>query len=148
MAMKIPLAILSSLALCGCMPSGPTPEQMAAMSAHRAAYQDCRAKFPLGVALAQCLNGSDARFVRPYYRYPDLLDIRMATRLSINTRIEEKKLSDADATVEWTKMASDLISEETRRDNQQQALQMQRSALIASSMPVTCTSFGATATCF
>jgi hypothetical protein len=142
------LVALLSLAVSGCMSTGPTPEQLAIRAEMQQAVQDCHTKFALRVSRAHCLNDVDEKYARATYRYPDLLDVLEATRLSLAAKVDAGQMTGADADLEFAKTKADLVSTEKSRNNQTQMVQLQRAAVINSSRPVTCTTFGTTTNCF
>jgi hypothetical protein len=100
-------------------------------------------------ARAKCLNDADDRIVRPLFgANGDLLNLRQATRLSLAEKVDQKRMSEAEAQLEFAKMNSEIVSEEQRRINANRSVGAQEAAAAAASSPVTCTRFGKTTTCF
>jgi chromosome segregation ATPase len=132
----------------GCAPTGPTPAQLA----ERAAFQDemkaCQEKPVTHTARARCSNEVENHYLRPHNPNGDLLDVLQTTRLSLAEKVDENQMSLTDAQLEFAKTRAELVSIEKTRTNQERMLQIQETSAILSSMPVTCTAFGATATCY
>jgi|ERR1700722_7359093 len=145
----MPRAVLvTALLLGGCMTVGPTPEQLALRAEFKQALDDCRTRFAVHVPRAKCANAADDKYLRPTYRYGDLLDVLEAQRMAIATRLDSGALTQADADLEFAKAKSELVSQEKARANQEQMIQLQQAAVLNSSLPVVCNTFGATTSCY
>lgn len=134
-------------ALCGCA-SGPSPEETARRDAISREIGACISTFPYGVKRSRCLNAIDERYVKPGFPFPDLLALLDTSRVAIAERYERKEITEAEAQALYARVRSEAEGEFAKRRGQQESLDMQRAALIMSSRPVTCTSFGATTNCF
>ena len=137
-----------SIFLVGCSAVTPSPEQQARQDAISREIKSCLGNFSYGLNRAKCINAIDEKYVRPGYPYPDLLAVIDTSRIAIAERFERKEISEAQAQAAYAKVRSEVAGEYNRRQGQNDALDMQRAALIMSSRPVTCTSFGATTNCF
>jgi hypothetical protein len=146
--MKLIVALCGALTVGACVTAGLTPEQLAMRAEFRQVVQDCQAKFALHVPRARCVNDADDKYMRPTYRYGDLLDVLEAERVAIATKIDAGQLSQADGQLEFAKARSELVSSEKARQNQEQMIQLQQAAVINSSLPVVCNTFGATTSCY
>ena len=132
-----------------CASPGPTQADMAAAFRSRdEAGGRCKSLYSVGAERAQCFNAADNLYVRPFQTYPDLFDLLLAERLSVETREEHGEISTADAQLELAKVNAEVRSAALARANQSQALQIQQRAAFAASLPVTCTTNGNSSTCY
>ena len=152
---------ISIFAICifltGCGLSAQQKQKQASESAiqqAKAAMGACESKYPRGtkqyVEKARCQNDA-TNIVRPFMPYPDLVDQDTATRMAIAEKLQQGKLSEADANMQFTQAHSQIIAEEQRRQLNGRAVHAQESAAAAAwqaSSPVSCTSIGATTTCY
>jgi hypothetical protein len=147
--MKRILILACAFSLASCVSTGPSREQVsAAYAANNEANQQCRAQFKLRVPLTSCMNEAANRLVRPYYPFPDLFDVLLATRMSLAEKQDAGQITEADAQLEFAKVNSQLLSEGNRRIDQQRMNQLQSEALVRSSIPITCTTFGNMTNCY
>ena len=85
----------------------------------RAAFQECKAKFPevvaaTTVANAQCLNGVVV-IARPLWGNPDLLDAFMATRIAVAERVQKGQVTVAQGNEEVANKWTQVVAENQRR---------------------------------
>jgi hypothetical protein len=125
----------------GCETTSSQTGFAAARQARDESADKCARIYPVGATRAECINAADNLYMRPFQRYPDLFDVLLADRLSIETRQQQGQITAADGQLEWAKTASWVQSTGLARDNQQ-------AATMAGSMPVTCTSNSTSTTCY
>jgi hypothetical protein len=126
----IAAAALLALPLAGCMPTGPSPE---AIASAKAEILECYRTSKNNVAAAECQNAVLAR-VAPG---GDLANVIATERVAIAEKVDAGKMTRAEGAAEFAKVFAAANTEAT-----------QRSAAIAASMPVSCTSVGTTTTCY
>jgi hypothetical protein len=122
-------AALLAVALGGCAPAGPSPEQIAA------AQSDLKACDPLPthVERARCRNGVFAK----YGNHGDLANVIATERVALAEKQDAGTMTQAEADAEFARVFASVNTED-----------QQRRAAILASMPVSCTSVGATTTCY
>jgi hypothetical protein len=124
------LAALLALSLGGCMPTGPPPEAIASAKQEiLACYREAKNH----VAAARCQNAVLAR-VAPQ---SDLANVVATERVAIAEKQDAGALTQAQAEAALARVIADTNT-----------AAQQRSAAVAASMPVSCTSVGATTTCY
>jgi hypothetical protein len=121
--------LVSAAALAGCMPTGPSPEAIASAKQEILA---CYRVSKTHVAAARCQNAVLARFSQG-----DLANVVATERVAIAEKQDAGTLTQAEAEAELAKVIASTNSEA-----------QQRSAAMAASMPISCTSVGATTTCY
>ena len=149
------LGLCGLLAGCGLMARKEREEQQAAAKAQSdAAMADCESKFPQGgkqyVERAQCINAGVA-IMRPFVPFPDLLDQDMANRAAMAERLQQGKITLAEANSELAQRRSQIVAEEQRRQLSGRAVSAQESAAAAAwraSSPVSCTKYSNTVSCY
>lgn len=106
----------------------------------------CRAQnFTKKVQLSQCLNNAEQRFVG-VYPYPDLLQLRAATRLALSEKQDRGEISQAQAELEFAQVITQITAQEqSRAANAQMA---NAATMMAMPRRTTCTRYGNTVTCF
>lgn len=105
-------------------------------------------KFKTRTEYAKCLNAAEAPLVQTMPRYSDLLNVKMATRLSIADRVDRGEITSAQAQLESAQTVSSLVGELERRSLNQRAVAAQEEAASAAYKPVTCNRFGYSVTCY
>lgn len=95
-------------------------------------------------AFYTCKNEIDRRLVRPHFRYPDLLDVAMASRLAIGAKLDRREISSEDAQLALARISSQLVAENERRGLARRSVAAQEAA----SAPVSCTRIGDTVSCY
>jgi hypothetical protein len=123
------LAALLAAPLAGCMPTGPSPEAIASAKAEILA---CYKAAKTYVGAARCQNAVLSRFSQG-----DLANVIATERVAIAEKRDAGTMTQAEAEAALAKVIASTNSEA-----------QQRSAAIAASMPVSCTSVGATTTCY
>jgi hypothetical protein len=123
-------AALFALPLAGCMPTGPSPE---AIASARQEILACYRASKTHVAAARCQNSVLAR-VAPG---GDLANVVATERVAIAEKQDAGTITQAEAEAELARVIASTNSEA-----------QQRSAAVAASMPVSCTSVGAATTCY
>ena len=71
---------------------------------------------PTFVARAKCRNDAE-NLARSVYPYPDLLDLRLATRLSLAWKTDRGEISNQQASLEFEKTSALIAEEEQARDS-------------------------------
>jgi len=143
------------LLLCGCIVVRQEQEQeahtdVAVGAAVNAAVEHCKDMYREGVRAvalerAKCFNDALGK-LRPLKRSPDLLDVDAANRLAVAGKEQKGRITHIDAMEQFAAMRAKVIAEEERRLATNPTAGGQ--GLSASSMPVACTRFGDTATCY
>jgi hypothetical protein len=122
-------AALLALPLGGCMSTGPSPEAIArAKQEILACYKAAKTY----VGAARCQNAVLSRFSQG-----DLANVVATERVAIAEKRDAGTMTQAEAEAALAKVIASTNSEA-----------QQRSAAVAASMPVSCTSIGATTTCY
>lgn len=138
---------------CGIIQQRAMQERAASLQQQMSdAAQQCLTMYPVAtpkvaVARATCLNGAEA-IIRPIYRYPDLLDLKAATRSALADKVDRGMLSQADANLQFAQANSQMAAEEQRRANADRSVSAQEQVAWAAYKTTSCTRFGATVTCF
>jgi hypothetical protein len=145
-------ALCAGLGGCGLAARKEREEAFAAAKARtQTALADCEAKYPQGskqpVEKAQCMNAA-FNILRPFVPYPDLMDQDMANRALLAEKVQQGKLSPAEATAEMTQRQSQIVAEEQRRGLANRAVSAQESAAAAAWKGTSCTRIGDTVNCF
>ena len=120
-----------------------------------AASQRCDVSVPAGnaktaVERAKCQTQAWA-ILRPIMPYPDLLDLMIASRLTIAEQIQNGKLTIAQGNEQIAAKRSELAAEEQRRNLANRSVAAQEGMAAASQSaagPHSCTWFGNTVNCF
>jgi hypothetical protein len=123
-------AAVLAAALAGCAPNGPSPE---ALAAYHQELKACKDASKTHVAFARCQNVVVAK----YDGTSDLLNVIATQRVALAEKIDAGTMTSAEADAVLAKTIADANTEDQQR----------RAALLAS-MPVSCTSVGATTTCY
>lgn len=134
-------AVICALVLAGCVSRRAELEKQIA-----ADKEVCRTqKFPNKVSFARCINEAEQKLVAVYDK-PDLLQLRLASRLAIAEKQDKGQLSEAQAELEFAQVNAQIGSQEASR-NSNAAI---AAAAVAASTPraVTCHRFGSTVSCF
>jgi hypothetical protein len=128
-------------------------EQLKAKS--QAASQECDTTLPAGspkTAMARAKCQTDAlAILRPIMPYPDLMDLFIASRISIAERVQNGQLTIAQGNEIIAQKKSELVAEEQRRSLANRSISAQEdmaSASLAAAGPRTCTAIGNTVNCF
>jgi hypothetical protein len=143
------------LILCGCSLTRQEQEQetqgdLAVEIDANAAVEQCNATYKEGnravvLERAKCLNDAVGK-LRPLERFPDLLDVDATNRLAVAVKEQKGRITHIDAMQQFAAMHSKVIAEEQRRMSANVSVGQQ--VLSAASMPVACTRYGDTATCY
>ena len=120
-----------------------------------AAIQRCDVTVPAGnpktaVERAKCQTEAWA-ILRPIMPYPDLLDLMIASRLTIAEQIQNGKLTIAQANEQIAAKRSEIVAEEQRRNLANRSVAAQEGMAVASlsaAGPHSCTRIGNTVNCF
>jgi hypothetical protein len=147
--------LAACLILCGCgltlqEQAQETDADLAVETEVSAAVEQCNATYKEGVRAlvlerAKCLNDALGK-LRPLKRFPDLLDVDAANRLAVAAKEQKGRLAHIDAMEQFATMHSKVIAEEQRRMSANASVGGH--ALSASSLPVACTKYGDTVTCY
>ena len=87
------------------------------LEAVREAVEACHSqKLPTFVARAKCRNDAE-NLARSVYPYPDLLDLRLTTRLSLAEKTDRRQISNQQAVLEFEKTSTLIAEEEHARDS-------------------------------
>jgi hypothetical protein len=145
------LALLGSIALLltmvGCAPSGTDWGAIARRA--ELTRKSCEAELANGnfktrLAVERCANRTiRAEYAAFGFRDIDLIDAYFAKREAVAARLDSGTTTDLEARAEIASARSAEISEMESRQNGRTAA----AAAILSTMPVTCTTFGAVTTC-
>jgi hypothetical protein len=119
------------------------------------AGQQCNVTWPPGdpktaVSRAKC-QGDALAIIRPIAPYPDVLDLFIASRITIAERLQSGQLTIAQANEAIAAKRSELVAEEQRRQLAKRALAAQEdvaAASLAAAGPHSCTTIGNTVNCF
>lgn len=154
--MRIVLAVIAALILSGCGLYAQQKQKEAYQSAVQMAKDslaECELQHPAGskkyMAKAKCQNDATA-LVKPFMPYPDLVDQDMANRMLFAERLEQGKITLAEANAQLMQSHSQVVAEEQRRQLSGRAVSAQESAAAAAwrSNAVTCTTFGNSTSCY
>jgi hypothetical protein len=151
--------LFSTLAAClilwGCSLTRQDPEQetdadLAVETQANAAVEKCNATYMEGdrslvLERAKCLNDALGK-LRPLERFPDLLDMDAANRLTVAGKEQKGRITHIDAMQQFATMRSKVIAEEQRRMSANASVADQK--IPANTLPVACTRYGDTATCY
>jgi hypothetical protein len=96
---------------------------------------------------AKCVNDA-VNVIRPFVPYPDLLDQDNANRMLMAERLQQGKMTPAEATQEMAQRRSQVLAEEQRRGLANRAVSAQESAAAAAWKGTTCTRIGDTVNCY
>jgi hypothetical protein len=146
------LFVAVMMAGCGMIARREAEERRVAIRTEaQAAIQVCREQYPEGakpMARARCFNSAE-EIMRPLFPYPDLLDLRMATRTSLAEKEEHGQLTHNDAVLQFAQFHSQNVAEEQRRLNSNRSTAAQELAAdSAGDKSVTCNRFGNTVSCY
>jgi hypothetical protein len=122
-------AALLALPLGGCMSTGPSPE---AIDSAKQEILACYKAAKTYVGAARCQNAVLSRFSQG-----DLANVVATERVAIAEKRDAGTMTQVEAEAALAKVIASTNSEA-----------QQRSAAVAASMPVSCTSIGATTTCY
>lgn len=110
--------VLPVLALAGC---GTPPEADLAQAQHRylAAKAVCDEQFPRSLARqADCRTHAANAYIRPYYRYGDLMTFAQEQRRALAVQADEHKISQATYNRKIAQSEREVAKEEDRRNAQ------------------------------
>lgn len=140
--MKTVIVIGLAAALTGCV----SARQAEVRQKVEAGRVECSAQnFKTKTELARCINEAE-RLIGTVYHHPDLLNLRMASRLAIAERQDRGELTQAQADLEFAKLGAEITSQEQGRNN---SAQMAAAAsAMATPRMTTCNRYGNTVTCF
>jgi hypothetical protein len=148
--------LAACLILCGCSLARQEQEQeqetgadLAVETDANAAVQRCNATYMEGdravvLARARCLNDALGK-ARSLMRFPDLLEVDAANRLTVAGKEQKGHITHIDAMQLFATMHSKVIAEEKRRMS---TGSVGAQALSVASMPVACARYGDMATCY
>jgi hypothetical protein len=131
---------------CALMAQREASERAAALQAQStAAYNECQSKFApnnprIAVARTNCINDS-MRILRPIMPYPDLLELQLATNMSVAEKVQNEQLTVAQANEAIAQKFSEVNAEEQRRLLASRSVGAQESAAAAAweaARPKTC----------
>ena len=125
------------------------------------AINQCKVQYPRSLAQqSDCVTAAEDTYMRPFYRYGDLLTLTQAQRKVIAAAIDNGQITVDDANLQLAKVRSALSQQEADRDNasgmvsaQQRAASAQMlgagAAILQTTRPATtsCTRFGTNVTC-
>jgi hypothetical protein len=152
---KLVSILVAGLILCGCSVARQEQEQetdadLAVETEANAAVDHCNGTYKEGdraviLERAKCLNDAVAK-LRPLKRFPDLLDVDAANRLAVAGKEQKGRITHIDAMQQFASMHSKVLADEQRRMSANTSGREQ--GLSAAAMPVACTRYGDTATCY
>jgi len=117
-ALSFGLVLIPGLLSSGCQLAGRDSEKAreTTLAAVREAVEAChRQNLPTFVARAKCRNDAE-NLARSVYPYPDLLELRLATRLSLAEKTDRGEISNQQASLEFEKTSAIIAQEEQARD--------------------------------
>ncbi len=147
------VALCAAVGGCGLAARKERQEAFAAAQAQQqAGIADCEAKYPPATTKqfterAQCINAAVA-IIRPFVPFPDLLDQDMANRMLLAEKVQQGRMTVAEATQDMAQRRSQLTAEEQRRSLSNRAVSAQESAAAAAWKGTTCTAIGNTVNCY
>src|SRR5689334_10949757 len=75
-----------------------------AAKAYVAAEEECtRQSFRTRVEKVRCVNEAESRIKRPLIPYPELLDVKLATRMAIAEKVDRAQMTEAEGVLEMSK---------------------------------------------
>lgn len=101
--------------------------------------------FPNHVAKARCHNDAEHKLARIYDK-PDLLNLRLATRLALAERIDKGQISESQAELEFAQVGAQIGSQEAARDTN--ATMAAAAVQMATPRATTCNRYGNSVTCY
>jgi hypothetical protein len=114
--LKITLPLLT-LALIGCSVS-PEVDIATAQQRYQAARSRCFAAYPRSLVLqADCRTQAANTYVRPYYRYGDLMNRAQDQRRALAVKVDAHQMSKAAYDRAIARSERDIAREEERRNN-------------------------------
>ncbi len=149
------MGLAGLLAACGIAQQAERREALQkATAASSAAKADCERRFtPVRrgqvANWANCLNEAE-RLLLPFYPYPDLLELKFASRASLGAKLDRGQISEEDAQLEAARLSSQLTAELDRRRQARRAVEAQETMAAAayrSSLGFTCTRLGYAMVC-
>jgi hypothetical protein len=141
---RVTFVALAALTATGCTATGGrSPEIVADLNK---AFADCRATSKTHVARARYQNAAIDRYQRPYLRPrdQDLVNLLEAQRVAIAERVDAGTITQIEAEAEYAQDFAAANSESGRRTTNAQIA----GAAMLATMPLTCTTFGATTNCY
>jgi hypothetical protein len=139
--MKLVVLAAVALATVGCV------SRQAQLEKQIAAEKDvCRSQtFATKVAFARCINAAEQKLSAVYDK-PDLLQLRLASRIAIAEKQDKGQLTDAQAELEFAQVGAQIGTQEASRNSSAEMA----AAASASVRPraVNCSRFGNNVTCF
>lgn len=145
--------LITTLGGCGLAARKEREEAFAAAKVeNEAAIAACQEHYPPNqmkdhVGKAQCVNDA-MKIMRPFAPYPDLMDQDMANRSMLAERVQQGKMSAAEATAEMSQRRSAIVAEEQRRNLSNRSVSAQESAAAAAWKGTSCTRIGNTVNCY
>lgn len=89
------------------------------------AIEACQAGYSNRIERAKCLNDAENRIFAGAIPHPDLMHLRQAYRVAIATKVQEKKLTDDQGTLEFARITAEITAEEERRNNNRKSANAQ-----------------------
>jgi len=142
--MRAITAVALAIMLSGCV--SRNAEIRAGVDGARA---ECRAnaqagKFRTWVDAARCLNAAEAPLAQVQGHYPDLWNVKFATRTAIAEKVDRGEMTAAQAELAEAEANHRLVSEMERRGIARRAVAAQEAA----SAPIRCSRVGQTVSCY
>lgn len=97
----------------------------------------CDSNRSTNAAYAECVNAAENKYIRPIYPFPDLLDLRLASRLNTYKRVDSGVITPEQGSLELAEANARIASEESRRFTSMQSVRAQQAMAVAASRPQT-----------
>jgi hypothetical protein len=114
----IPVAVIA-IGLASCAETAQQAREAGAFQQAKEAETVCVAKFSESdhdaVARAKCINDAE-KIIKSVYRYPDLVDLRIAKRVELAERQAAGKITRAQLVLALRELTTSITSEEQQRD--------------------------------
>jgi hypothetical protein len=157
---RLILASSCLIALTGCG-LAQQAQMRESMQKLQPAIEQCRSQYPSSRAQqSDCVTVAEDTYMRPYYRYGDLLSLMQTQRKVLAVAIDDGQMSVDQGNLQLAKAKAELTQQQFERDNaaglvsaQQRAASAQMlgasAAILQTNRPATtsCTRFGTNVTC-
>ncbi len=117
--------LAAPLLLAGCVVPPPLESSAIARQKYLAAKSDCEIVWPNSlVGQSDCRTAAADRYIRPYYRYGDLMTHLQMERRALAMRVDLKQISRAEFNRRMASAERDNAREEDRRNQESGATAM------------------------
>jgi hypothetical protein len=123
--------VVAALALAGCA----NQALQKAQQAYATGIAACKAREPgeTKVAFADCVTNVENETLRPFTRYPDLLDLKQAKRKELGEEIDAGRLTKAQANAQLTEILTHIDNIEAQRSAVAASVAAQQAAALGAS---------------